>query len=75
MRCPRLKTLLESESLQEALLEQSDPLYCDKDSLFDENRNCDFSRRHDGILKERFVSVCEPFVRVCVEQEGLEVRG
>ena len=73
VRCPRLKSLLESESLQVLLQAQSDPLYCDTDPLFDEPRNCDFSHRHGGLLKERFVTLCEPFLRVCVEREGLDV--
>ena len=55
------------------LQEQMAPSYCDKDALFDEPRNSDYSHRHGGVLKERFTSVFQPFVQVCVEREGLEV--
>ena len=65
--------MLNNLELQQALNEQSDPAYCDKDPLFDEVRNSDFSHRHNGILKERFATVFQPFLEVCVEREGLEV--
>ncbi len=70
---PRLKLLLENGDLEAQLQEQSSPSYCDKDPLFDESRNSDYSHRHGGVLKERFATVFQPFLQVCVEQEGLEV--
>lgn len=73
VRWPRLKSLLENTALQESLQEQSDPMYCDTDPLFDESRDNDFSHRHGGILKERFAIVFQPFLKVCVEREGLDV--
>lgn len=73
VRWPRVHDMLSSLELQQALHEQSDPAYCDKDPLFDEARNSDFSHRHNGILKERFATVFHPFLEICVEREGLEV--
>ncbi len=73
MRWPRLKNLLENTYLQEALLEQSDTTYCDRDPLFDESRDSDFSHRHGGILKERFALIFQPFLKVCVDRENLDV--
>lgn len=69
---PRLKSLLENEAVREALHDRASPDYCDKDSLFDDSKNIDYSPRHGGILKDRFATACEPFLRVCVEREGLE---
>lgn len=57
------------------LQDQTSAAYCDKDPLFDEPRNSDFSHRHGGILKERFNTVFQPFLQVCVERERLEVSG
>ena len=74
VRWPRLKNLLENPDLEEMLREQRSPMYLDRDSLFEESRNIDYSSRHGGILRERFSTIFQPFVEVCAEREGLEVR-
>jgi hypothetical protein len=66
---------LENTELELQLQEQMSAAYCDKDPLFDEPRNTDYSHRHGGILKEKFNTLFQPFLKVCLERERVEVRG
>ena len=73
VRWSRLRSLLENETLQDFLREQSQLAYVDTDPLFDESKNCDFSHRHNGIHKELFSTRFQPYLGVCVDHEGLDV--
>ena len=70
---PRLMSLLENEGLREALQRQHEAGYVDPDPLFDESRNCDYTHSSRGVERHQFVACFQPFIQVCVEQQGLEV--
>ena len=74
IKYPRLKDLLENEQVHAALEALGQPDYYDSDILFDEARNCDYSHTSGGIVKQQFIHHFHSFIRVCVEQQHLEVR-
>ncbi len=73
VKWPQFRTLIENEALQGLLQDQSNSTYVEADELFDESKNCDYSHRHNGILKETFVQKFQPYLRVCCEAEGVDV--
>jgi len=66
--------MLENENLQGLLREQGELTYIESDPLFDESKNCDYSHRHNGILKENFARRFEGFLECCRFVEGIDVR-
>ena len=77
IRFPRLQSLLSNDRIREELCSLAEDSYVDRDVLFDEMRNCDYSHTARGVSRERFVVYFHPFIQVCVQQqqqEGLEVR-
>ena len=74
IKYPGLSNLLENDQVRSALEALSQPDYSDPDILFDEARNCDYSHISRGIVKQQFIDHFHPFIRVCVEQQHIEVR-
>jgi hypothetical protein len=68
-----LKDLLANEQVRSALEALSQLDYADRDILFDEARNCDYTHIARGIVKEQFIHHFHPFIRVCVEQQHIDV--
>ena len=75
VRFPRLQSLLTNERIQEELQNLQEASYVDRDLLFDETRNCDYSHTSGGVSRDRFLNHYHSFIRVCVQQQGLEVGG
>ena len=73
IKYPQLKDLLQNEQVRSALEALSQLDYSDRDILFDEARNCDYSHISRGIVKEQFIHHFHPFIRVCVEQQHIDV--
>ena len=73
IKYPQLKELLENEQVRGALEALRQPDYYDPDILFDEARNCDYSHASGGLVKQQFINHFHPFIRVCVEQQRIEV--